>query len=503
MKDGMTRRETMMAGVAAGVAAASAETAADDAKADPAPAPQWLALLGKSERGGRDTAPRVEGRIPNGLNGSLYRNGPGLFERGKYRKPHLLDGDGLVQRLSFTDGKVRYQNQFVRTKKFNDEAAADTYKYATWSMPAPGGFWNNIGGGNSLAQAGVTVYPFNGKLYAFDEVSPPWTLDPATLKTEGPKPLGEPGKTYMTKAHTKFDPATGDWLLAGLSYGRTMQIHAITYGTDGHLRSHQVIESPRQIYLHDFFATDKHFIFLLQPMMFSPWMMLAGFSSFMESLTWKRERGNIVMIVPRGGGNPRFFDAPGAYMWHALNAYETNDEIVADFVGYDAPDHFVPNTAVLYTIMDGKMGTQREPGKLRRYHIDLKRGSCREEIVDNGPHEFPMVDPRTALHRHEVGYMTAGGTAIFNTGVKRFDYESGRATQFDFGPKTVAGEPVFAAAPGGSEDQGWLITQVLDGNSGKTFFAVLDAEHVEDGPAAMLWLDHHLPISFHGAWKAA
>lgn len=501
MTKGMTRRETMMAGMAAGTAAVLADGLAGDAKADLAPAPQWLTLLGKSERGGRDTAPRVEGRIPEGLNGSLYRNGPGLFERGKYRKPHLLDGDGLVQRLSFADGKARYQNTFVHTKKFNDEAAADTYEYATWSMPVPGGFWNNIGGGNSLSQAGVTVYPFNGKLYAFDEVSPPWTLDPATLKTEGPKPLGDPSKTYMTKAHTKFDPATGDWLLAGLSYGRTMQIHAITHGADGHLKSHQVIDSPRQIYLHDFLATDKHFIFLLQPMMFSPWMMLAGFSSFMESLTWKREEGNVVMVVPRGGGAPRFFDAPGAYMWHALNAFEANDEIVADFVGYDAPDHFVPNTAILYTIMDGKMGTHHEPGKLRRYRIDLKRGTCREEIVDNGPHEFPMVDPRTALHRHKIGYMTAGGAGVFNTAVKRFDYESGRAAQFDFGPKTVAGEPVFAA--GGGENEGWLISQVLDGESGKTFFAVLDASHVEDGPVAKIWLDHHLPISFHGAWKAA
>jgi all-trans-8'-apo-beta-carotenal 15,15'-oxygenase len=502
MANGMTRRETMMAGMAVGTAAVLADSAADNAKADLGPAPHWLTLLGKSERGGRDTTPPVEGRIPDGLNGSLYRNGPGLFERGKSRKPHILDGDGLVQRLSFTDGRVRYQNTFVHTKKFADEAAADAYKYATWSMPVPGGFWNNIGGGNPQSQAGVTVYPFNGKLYAFDEVSPPWTLDPATLKTQGPKPVGDPNKTFMTKAHTKFDPATGDWLLAGLSYGRTMQVHAITHGADGHLKSHQVIDSPRQIYLHDFLATDKHFIFLLQPMMFSPWLMLAGFSSFMESLTWKREDGNIVMVVPRGGGGaPRFFDAPGAYMWHALNAYEANGEIVADFVGYDAPDHFVPHTAMGYTIMDGKMGTQHEPGKLRRYRIDLKRGACRQEIVDNGPHEFPTIDPRAALHRHKVGYMTAGGAGVFNTAVKRFDYESGRATQCDFGPKTVVGEPVFAAA--GGENEGWLISQVLDGNSGKTFFAVLDAERPEDGPVAKVWLDHHLPISFHGAWKAS
>ena len=503
MRERLTRRDAMIAGAATGTAALLAANLAEEAKADSAPAPHWLTLLAKSERGGRNYAPHVEGQIPEGLSGSLYRNGPGLFERGNYRKPHLLDGDGLVQRLSFADGKAHYQNEFVRTTKFNAEAAANTYLTPTWSMPAPGGFWNNLGGGNTLAQAGVTVYPFNGRLYAFDEVSPPWTLDPHTLKTEGPKPLGDPAKTFLIKAHTKFDPATGDWLLAGLSYGRTMQVHAITHGADGRLKSHQVIESPRQIYLHDFFATNKHFIFVLQPMMLTPWMLLAGFSSFIECLNWKRDQGNIVMVLPRGGGQPRFFDAPAAFMWHALNAYESGDTILADFVGYDVPDHFAPKSAMLYQIMQGKLGDQHEPGKLRRYHIDLKRGACREEIVDNGPHEFPMVDPRVALHAHKIGYMTADGTGVFTNGIKRFDYESGRATHFDFGPKAVAGEPVFAAKPDGAQDEGWLISLVHDGASGKAFFAVLDAESVEAGPLAKVWLEHSMPFGFHGSWKAA
>ena len=68
--------------------------------------PRYMELLAISERGGRDETPLIDGQIPRDLNGSLYRNGPGLFERGALRKPHLLDGDGLVQRLSFADGKA-------------------------------------------------------------------------------------------------------------------------------------------------------------------------------------------------------------------------------------------------------------------------------------------------------------------------------------------------------------------------------------------------------------
>src|SRR6516165_9031457 len=149
------------------------------------PAPRAMALLGVSERGGRDEVPEIEGKIPRELRGSLYRNGPGLFERGGLRKPHLLDGDGLVQRLSFANGGAHYRNAFVRTPKFVAEEAADAFRFATWSMRRPGGFMANLGGGSGRSQAGVTVYPFKELLYAFDEISPAFGLDPKTLETLG------------------------------------------------------------------------------------------------------------------------------------------------------------------------------------------------------------------------------------------------------------------------------------------------------------------------------
>ena len=46
-----------------------------------------------SERGGRDETPLIDGEIPRDLNGSLYRNGPGLFERGALR----LDSFGSAE----------------------------------------------------------------------------------------------------------------------------------------------------------------------------------------------------------------------------------------------------------------------------------------------------------------------------------------------------------------------------------------------------------------------
>jgi len=58
---------------------------ARDQDGAPQAAPHCLVLLGGSERGGRNETPEIEGKIPRELRGSLYRNGPGLFDRGGLR----------------------------------------------------------------------------------------------------------------------------------------------------------------------------------------------------------------------------------------------------------------------------------------------------------------------------------------------------------------------------------------------------------------------------------
>jgi all-trans-8'-apo-beta-carotenal 15,15'-oxygenase len=108
----------------------------------------------------RNETPEIEGKIPRDVRGSLYRNGPGLFDRGGLRKPHLIDGDGLVQRLSFADGRAHYQNAFVHTPKFIAEEKAGTFQFTTWSMRPPRSLIPRFGGGSAHCQAGVTVYPF-------------------------------------------------------------------------------------------------------------------------------------------------------------------------------------------------------------------------------------------------------------------------------------------------------------------------------------------------------
>ena len=115
-------------------------------------------------------------------------------------------------------------------------------------------------------------------------------------------------------------------------------------------------------------------------MVFSPWRFLAGQAAYIESLKWRPQDGNLVMVVSRNGdGEPLFLEAPAAFIWHALNAYEEDGGIVADFVGYDAPDHFAPHDALFYRLMQGELGTAKARQAAPLSHRPAREGAARRD----------------------------------------------------------------------------------------------------------------------------
>ena len=82
---------------------------------------------------------------------------------------------------------------------------------------------------------------------------------------------------------------------------------------------------------------------------------------------------------------------------------------------------------------------------------------------------------------------------------------TGRTQVFDFGIDTAqVGESVFVLRnqKTGPIDDGWLIAQYPDAGSERTFSGVFDANALDTGPLAKVWLTDHVPISFHGGWTA-
>ena len=130
----------------------------------------------------------VEGTIPAELiGGVLYRNGPGLFERGGREYNHMLDGDGYVLRFEFVDARTaRFASKFVRTEEFAAEESAEDVLYrGTFGTMRTGGPLRNALDLHQKNLANTNILAWGGKVYALYEAGRPVELDGKTLETIG------------------------------------------------------------------------------------------------------------------------------------------------------------------------------------------------------------------------------------------------------------------------------------------------------------------------------
>jgi len=96
---------------------ASAQTSNFDSYAQSAKKNPW-ALGWRSALAPDLSTPEVKlvsGKLPKGLSGTFYRNGPALFERDGLRVNHWFDGDGMVHAYQIGGGKVSHRGRMVRT----------------------------------------------------------------------------------------------------------------------------------------------------------------------------------------------------------------------------------------------------------------------------------------------------------------------------------------------------------------------------------------------------
>ncbi len=450
-----------------------------------------------------DYIARIEGTIPRGLRGTLYRNGPGLFDRGELRKRCIVDGDGAIHQDRFGDGEVRFRNRFVQTEKYVEEQGAGAFLYDTWTTKAPG--TSDIP--SIPNQAGVSVWKWRDRLYAFDEGTFPFELDPDSLDTVG---LATLGLQNVVAAHPKKLAETGEWAHFGLDFA-SGRLHLAVLAPDGTVRESRVHQLRPTSYVHDFFPTASHIVVHLQPAILDLNKLLTG-NAVRDSIAWRPEEGSRFLLFKRGTDEPPVeVEATPGWQWHTIGTHVRGNDIVCEWVGYDDGSNALGDDADICTIMSGTDRTPATHGTLRRTILPLSGGTATEEVIaDLGGQELPQI------HRARIGlepryaYTTYNGSAgVLWSGLARTDLRTGTADLFDFGAGFVCGEPVFAPAPDTGPDiesgkePGWLLSEVGDSATGRAQLAIFDAEHVADGPIARVHLEHHLPLKFHGEWNPA
>jgi all-trans-8'-apo-beta-carotenal 15,15'-oxygenase len=436
----------------------------------------------------------VEGALPQGLTGTLYRNGPGRNDIDGKPFAHLFDGDGMLSQFTFREGQVHYRNRFVRTNHYLAERGAD--------RPPMRGFGNQLRRGplgnafrtpGNVANTSVTFH--GGNLLALWEGGHPWRLDPDTLETIGEHDFdGRLKGAHTFSAHPKVDPATGELFNFGVAYGPRTKINSYRVGRDGTLEYLQPVTLPYPVMNHDFALTEHHLVFVIDPILLRLGRFLLGYASFDGALAWDPSKTTKIVLVPRDGGKPRIAECDPFFHFHVNNAFEEGGDTVVDLVRYE--DYGIGES--LRSFSDGGF---TERGVLWRLRIK-PGGAVESHELCPWQCEFPQHDWRRTTHGHRYSYVAATpGSAGIGTAVAKVDHESGTSSAHDFGAGQVAGEAIFVPRTADAgEDDGWLLSLVYSPQEHRSRLVVLDARDVESDPVAVAHLRHHVPLGFHGTF---
>ena len=398
---------------------------------------------------------RIRGTVPAGLRGTFLRNGPGRNELGGQKFGHWFDGDGMVHAFAIRDGRVHYQNRYVRTSKYVKETAVGRITERGYGHNRPGGIFANIG--RRPANCANTNIVFHGdKLLALWEGGHPYRLAPSTLETMGKHSFdGRLGQLETMSAHGKIDPRTGDYVSFGVGvkgFGFGATIHEIA--PDGTLRRKGSFDVGDHPFVHDFAMSEKHLVFFLSPIaMKGVASYILGKSTFDGALHYVPSEGLRIVIVRRSDLKVvRTIDTDAFVAVHYGNAWDEGDDVVVDLVRFE---NFDVNEALRNVFTS----TAQYGGRFARFRLGVSTGRVEHEVRSDSRFEFPTFDNRQLGRKSRYLYgaaMIENASAGFFNGIVRFDTERGDATVHDLGYGLFTSEAIFVPSSHDAKEEDGL-----------------------------------------------
>jgi all-trans-8'-apo-beta-carotenal 15,15'-oxygenase len=442
----------------------------------------------------------LEGRLPQGLDGVWWRNGPGRFERGGVGYGHPFDGDGFIVRLDLGPAGCRVRTRFVRTPEFLAEQHADKILYRGFGAARPGGIVANVMRLDFKNAANTSVVWHAGRLHALWEGGAPTRLDPTTLDTLGRDDLGGAlhGRGFAPptfSAHPRRDNRTGTLYNFGLRYG--LRQHLIIYALDaqGATRIERSVGLDRLTFIHDFMLTPHWFVFLLPAVRFDIMRMTLGLSTPARSLRGTPKAAMTALLVPRDGGEPIAIETIPGFVFHHAGAFEnTKGHVVCDVMRLDK----IPELEHLDVLFE----PSNSGGCALPLRLVLDPGA--RAIVDarqlaGTPTELPITAASNGLpYRSFWATATSQGRhQPYHSALVRIEPDRGMVVRRDLFP-ALPSEPCFVRRPDARHDEdGWLLAVIHRPGAAAELW-ILDAETLSI--EARLGLPIALPPGFHGCW---
>ena len=359
-------------------------------------------------------------------------------------------------------------------------------------------------------------------------------LDPATLESirvVQQDKLHPELRGALSAAHAKSDPKTGDVFNYNLDLGRKatyriFRVSASTGKTDVLAR----ITEAEGAYLHSLFLTESYVVLCVWSGQYAyGGIKILWDSNILDAIApFDQSKPAKWYVVDRQGqGVVATYESEPFFAFHAINAWEEASpsqsevggiDIVADLAEYENLDILkrfyydnLLSTSPAAQAFAGSRGDCTRP-RIARWRLTAVEGHENFTVVRQARRdwiapqassgELPVINSRYATQQHRYMYaVTDRGKATFFDGIVKLDTKNQEPLFWNRHGHSPS-EPIFIPDPNGhDEDDGVLLSVVLDGFGGKSYLLCLDAKNMTElGQAGV---DGVVAFSFHGVHVAA
>lgn len=495
----------------------------------------------------------LTGKIPDWLEGTLVRNGAGLYEIGENKYNHLFDGMALLHRFHIGDGNVTYSNKFLRSDRYKTNTEANRIvfgEFGTVAYPDPcKTVWQRfmsrftpkkdvMGSDN----CNITLCPYGDEIYAATEGKDIWRVDPETLDTKEKLNLSDFVAVHHASAHTHVEK-DGTVYNVGNSYAKGAFYNILKFPPPKEENGEHVSPFKQASilatipsrwpffpgYYHSFAITDNYIIFIEQPLCLSlPLAALASIRNtpLTESLVWYDKYKTRFYVISKATGaiNPHHWESAEAFFFfHTINAYEDGDHLVVDVCACN-------NASLIGEVYREQLEKSKLSDKsrwkiggvARRFVLPLNpskemasgtnlvtlsytkssatwdkmnRLICISEDIPDIVFELPRINYDLNGKKYRYLY------AVSRDGLVKIDWET-KTPIFWHEEGIYATEPVFVESPNAAqEDDGVILSALMKVSSPNDVdFLILDARSFTELGRVCFKTASAVPFTFHGTF---